>query len=99
MQYMEPGLPGMLVLGAFNSIAVAAAAFATVLFPKKHLWAIPVGAGYGFVALMHGTLDLSSDAQAAVALVFIPVYSVFFFVIGGGFAFMIQAGLTDEPKP
>jgi hypothetical protein len=81
LQYVEPGLAWALFLGAFNLVAVCAAAAATALFYRRYLWVLPVLAGYGFLIYAHGTLDLASDAQAPVAVVFIPVYSVFFFAV------------------
>ena len=96
LQYVEPGLLWALFLGGFNLVAVGAAAGATVLFGKRHLWLLPVLAGYGFLSYAHGSLDLASDAQAPIAVVFIPIYSLFFFVVGGVVAVVARLGLDPE---
>ena len=96
LQYVEPGLLGAVFLGGFNLVAVGTAVGATLLFHKRNLWLLPVLAGYGFLFYAHGTLDLASDAQAGVALVFIPIYSLFFFVVGAILAVVATLGLDPE---
>ena len=36
----------------------------------------PCGLGFVFLAWAHYTLDLAADAQASIALIFIPIYSL-----------------------
>ena len=81
-QYLENGVFGFLFLEAFEAIAwgsIILLSFklrrpATILFP-----AIPT---FALIAFSHLMLDLSSDAQAAVALVWIPIYSLPLVLIG-----------------
>ena len=89
-QYSGAGLSAILFLEALNLIPIAAAALSTMVFRRFNLWLIPVGAGYAYVGFWHARLDLSSDAQASIGLVVIPVLSVQYF-LGGALA----AALSD----
>ena len=75
-QYTDVGLGGWLLLGAFNAIAWGAILCASLFYrrPQSLLW--PSIPGFGFLAYAHYSLDLSADAQAAVALIFIPIYAL-----------------------
>lgn len=43
---------------------------------------VPALLGFGFLAFAHYSLDLASDAQAAIALAFIPIYALIPIAIG-----------------
>ncbi len=75
-QYTETGLAGTALLGAFNAIVWGAILFASNFYrrPASLLW--PALFGFGFLAYAHGGLDLYADAQAGVAIVFIPIYAL-----------------------
>lgn len=75
-QYTNTGLGGWLLLGAFNAIAWLAILTASLFYqrPSSLLW--PAIFGFGFLAYAHYGLDLSADAQAGVAVVFIPIYAL-----------------------
>lgn len=85
-QYMQ-GAGEIFLIEAFNLIPIAAAVVSALLF--RRYWLLPVGAGYGFLFVCYSLLDLASDAQAAVSLLFIPIYSLPFFFVGG----IVAAGL------
>ena len=82
-QYLGSGLSAFLFLEAFNLIALGGALVAAFVVRQRGLWMLPVVAGYAYVAYGHGTLDLKSDAQAAIGLIFIPIYSLPYFAGGG----------------
>lgn len=46
------------------------------MFRRRATLLIPCVAGFGFLAWARFILDLASDAQAAIALIFIPLYAV-----------------------
>ncbi len=75
----------LLLIERFNLIAVGAAAVLTRLFGRHHLWILPVAAGYGYLAYWHSRLDLASDAQAAIGVFIIPLFSLKYFA-GGALA-------------
>ena len=81
-QYTEVEPAGWLFFGAFNAIAWLAILGATFLYRRPASVLAPAVAGFGFLAWVHATLDLASDAQAAVALVFIPLYALVPIAVG-----------------
>lgn len=92
-QYTDNGLGAGLFLGAFNAIAWGAIIAVSLLYKRpSSVWA-PALLGFGFLAFAHYSLDLAADAQAAIALVFIPIYALVPIVIGAiiGY-FMDRAG-------
>ena len=82
-QYTDAGLNGFLFLSAFNAIAWGAILAISFLYRHALPMAVPALLGFGFLAWAHYTLDLASDAQAAVGLVFIPIYALLPIVVGG----------------
>lgn len=81
-QYTDNGIGAGLFLGAFNTIAWGAIIAVSFLYKRpSSLWA-PVLLGFGFLAFAHYSLDLAADAQAAIALVFIPIYALVPIAIG-----------------
>lgn len=46
------------------------------------LW-VPALVGFGFLAWAYGSINLRSDAQAALGLLMVPIYSVAPLLIGG----------------
>lgn len=80
----DPGhrLGAVLFFGAFNAIAWGSVLLATMTYRSPHAVWFPAVLGFGFLAFVHSTYDLASDAQAAVGLVFIPIYSLPFILAG-----------------
>jgi hypothetical protein len=66
----------------FNLPAVGVAIGLAARYHRRMLWLLPVAPGYGFLWFAHSSLDLAADAQAAVALFFIPIYALPFFAPG-----------------
>lgn len=60
--------------------------------------ALPVLAGFGFVGYGHAVLDLSGDAQAAVALVTIPVFALVPIAIGGVLGYGLDRWLRRRDR-
>mgnify|MGYP003575664459 CR=1 FL=1 len=89
-QYAGAGMSGFLFFGAFNAIAWGAIFICTFLY--KHKLSAIAPALFGFVPLawVHSTYDLSSDAQAAIGLIFIPIYALVPIAIGGVIGYVID---------
>lgn len=75
-QYTDAGLEANLSLGAFNAVAWGALIAVSFLFRRPATLLIPCLPGFGFLAWGHFNLDLAADAQAGVALVFLPLYAL-----------------------
>jgi hypothetical protein len=98
--YLEGGIGGFLFFGGFNAIAWGTLVGLSYLVRKPSPLIVPSVAGFGFLAYAHSNLDLASDAQAAVALVFIPIYAVPFVLFGFAASVgVLGRGLPPGPKP
>jgi hypothetical protein len=82
-QYIDGGLSGFLFISGFNAIAWGAIVALCRLYKRPACIVIPALFGFGFLAWAHSSLDLVADAQAAVALVFIPIYALLPIAVGG----------------
>lgn len=82
-QYTSGGLGGFVLLQAFNAIAWGSLLALTSVIRRPAWLLIPCLAGFCFLAWAHAGLDLAADAQAAIALVFIPIYALAPIGIGG----------------
>jgi len=89
-QYMDGGITGFLFFGLFNAIAWGAILAFTFLYKRKLPIICPVLFGFLPLAWVHGTYDLSSDAQAAIGLVFIPIYALVPIAIGGLMGYLMD---------
>jgi len=85
-QYVEVGPGGWLFLELFNGVAVLTAVIICFVSRQRLISLIPAASGYSFLCYAHGGLDLGSDAQEAVALAFIPFYSLPYFLAGAAVA-------------
>ncbi|MDD4818009.1 MAG: hypothetical protein PHI85_08585 [Victivallaceae bacterium] len=68
---------GVFFIAVFNLFAVGAALGSWLLLCRIHrvLRMVPTAVGYGFLAVAHFNLDLSSDAQAGIVLVAAPFFA------------------------
>jgi hypothetical protein len=90
-QYLHLGLGAQLFLGAFNAIAWGAVLILSLKLRRPALSLIPLALGSGYLGYAHYNLDLASDAQAAVALVFIPIYALVPILVGGTVAYFLDS--------
>jgi hypothetical protein len=70
---------GILFLSGFNAIAIGVAFASFLMLENCHIilrW-LPTIAGYVLLTVLHFHLNLSSDAQAAIAVVFIRFWPHF----------------------
>lgn len=78
----EPVVMGVLFFGAFNAIAWGAILGCSWMYRSPWMLLFPAVPGFGILFWAHSTVDLSADAQAALALVVIPFYAVVPAVVG-----------------
>jgi len=74
--YFGDNLMAIPLLEGFNAIAIGAILLATLTYRVKYSAWFPALFGFAYLAYMHSRLDLASDAQAPVALVFIPILAL-----------------------
>jgi len=85
-QYTNADVRGWLFLQAFNAIAWGSILAISLLYRRPVPLLVPALFGFSYLAWAHYSLDLAGDAQAAVGIVFIPIYAlvpIFFGGVGG----------------
>lgn len=95
-QYTQSGLGAWLFLGAFNAIAWGALLAVSLMYTRPSSLLAPSLLGFGFLAWAHYSLDLAADAQAAIALVFIPIYALGPILVGAAIGFMLDRRATAQ---
>ena len=86
-QYTDTSIGGFLFFGAFNAIAWGSLVAISFLYRQPASLLAPCLLGFGFLAWAHYNLDLASDAQAAIALIFIPIYALAPIAVGAVLAY------------
>ena len=89
-QYTDLSFGGWLFLGAFNAIAWGAILVVSFLYRRPVSLFVPSLLGFGFLAWAHYTLDLAADAQAAIALIFIPIVALAPILVGAAIGYFLD---------
>lgn len=89
-QYADGGADGILFISAFNAPVWLSLFALTFVYRRPTSLLVPCVLAFGFLAWAHFSMDLASDAQAAIGLVFIPVLAVPFLVVGGVIGYVID---------
>lgn len=97
-QYTGSGIGGFLFIAVFNAIAWGAILSFTFLYKHKLPVIAPVLFGFVPLAWVHSVYDLSSDAQAGVGLVFIPIYALAPIAVGGVIGYLIDRHLIKKSE-
>lgn len=92
-QYTDTSPGGWLFLAAFNAIAWGALLAISFLYRQVVSLVAPCLLGFGFLAWAHCAIDLSADPQAAIALVFIPIYALVPISVGGVVGYIVDRRL------
>lgn len=95
-QYTQAGLGAWLFLSAFNAIAWVALLAVSLTYQRPSSLLAPSLLGFGFLAWAHYSLDLAADAQAAIALVFIPIYALGPLLVGAAIGFVLDRRSTAQ---
>jgi hypothetical protein len=92
-QYTDESLGGWLFFAAFNAIAWGAILAISFMYRRPASLVAPGLLGFGFLAWAHAALDLRADAQAALALVFIPIFALVPIAAGGAIGYIVDRRL------
>ncbi|MGB1949443.1 MAG: hypothetical protein ACPHQ9_01610 [Marinobacter sp.] len=98
-QYTDIGFGGWLFFGALNAIAWGCILALSFKYKRPVSLLAPCILGFGFLAWSHGTLDLSANPNAAIALVIIPVYALVPIAVGGIFGYIVDRMLRRKKLP
>jgi hypothetical protein len=74
--YFGSGLGAFVFFGAFNAINWGAIVLGSLAFRSTPAVVVAAAFGFAWPAYAHATLDLASDAQAAIGLALIPINSL-----------------------
>ncbi|AWV06908.1 membrane protein [Lysobacter maris] len=89
-QYTDQAPMAWLFLGACNAVAWSAILAVSFLYRRPSSLLAPSLPGFGFLAWAHYSLDLAADAQAAIALIFIPVFALAPILVGAAIGYLID---------
>lgn len=89
-QYTDGGLGDWLLFGAFNAIAWGAILAVSLKYERPASLVSPCLLGFGYLAWAHGTLDLTTNANAPIALVIIPVCALVPIAVGGVIGYVVD---------
>jgi hypothetical protein len=78
------GLGSLLFFAGFNAIGWGVIYAVTASFKTPRYALVPACFGFALPVYAYATLDLASSSTAAIALIFIPIYSVPLTLIGWG---------------
>lgn len=95
-QYTDTGFGGWMFLSVSNAIAWGCILAVSSKYERPVSLLVPCVLGFGFLAWAHGTLDLSADPQAAIALVIIPIYALVPIVVGGKLGYVLDRKLRRK---
>lgn len=98
-QYVDTGFGGWLFFSALNAIAWGFILALSFKYERPVSLLAPCILGFGFLAWAHGTLDLSANPNAAIALVIIPVYALVLIAVGGIFGYIVDRMLRRKKLP
>lgn len=95
-QYTSAGIGGWLLLGAFNAIAWGSLLAISLAYRRPLSLLAPAVPGLGYLAWAHYSLDLAADAQAALGILFIPLYALLPILLGGVVGFIVDKRLRTH---
>ena len=96
-QYTDTTIHDILMFSAFNAIAWGSIVALSFLYRRPEPLLMPCAFGFGFLTWQRAALDLASDAQASIALIFIPVYALLPIALGGALGYMLDRRLNVPP--
>lgn len=80
--YFGKDLSAFLFFSAWNAVGWGAVLLGTLgLRRPRSVWVV-AAVGFLLPLVVHSSLDLASDAQAAIVLVFVPIYSLPLVLVG-----------------
>jgi hypothetical protein len=88
--YIPDTLAAFMFFSACNAVCWASILAVTLAYRNPRSAWFPAVFGFAFPLYGHATLDLSSDAQAAIGLILIPIYSLPLVLVGGLIGFLFD---------
>lgn len=89
-QYLQGGVGLLLFVSGFNAIAWGAILACSLAYRCPVSLMLPAALGFAYLAWGHYEVDLRADAQASLALVFLPIYALVPIAIGGALGYLLD---------
>ncbi|HXD35513.1 MAG TPA: hypothetical protein VN624_02590 [Rhodanobacter sp.] len=89
-QYLQGGVGLLLFVSGFNAIAWGAILACSLAYRRPVSLMLPAVFGFAYLAWRHYEVDLRADAQASLALVFLPIYALLPIAIGGALGYLLD---------
>ena len=89
-QYLQGGVGLLLFVSGFNAIAWGAIIVCSLAYKRPASLVLPALFGFAFLAWGHYQVDLRADAQASLALIFLPIYALLPIAIGGVLGYLLD---------
>jgi hypothetical protein len=96
-QYLLGSVGLLLFVSGFNAIAWGAILACSLAYRRPASLVLPALFGFAFLAWGHYEVDLRADAQASLALVFLPIYALLPIAIGGVLGYLLDRHLRRAP--
>lgn len=88
--YFGTGVAAIVFFGLFNAVSWGAALLTSFTLQRVSTALLPPVAALGSSAWLHSTVDLAADAQAAIALIVIPFFTLPFTATAWIMAFLLE---------
>ena len=98
-QYTRLGPGAWLWLTALHAVSWGSILLVSLAYQRPASLLAPCLSGFGFLAWAHASLDLHSDAQAAIALFLIPLVSLLPIAIGALIGYAVDRLLRRSTAP
>jgi hypothetical protein len=89
-QYVFSNVFELLFFQGFNALTWGSIILTSFFYESDYSILAPALTGFGYISWAHYTLDLTVDAQAGLGIIFIPIYSIPYVVIGGIIGYLID---------
>ncbi len=98
-QYTDTDFGGWLFFAALNAVAWGCILALSFKYERPASLLAPCILGFGYLAWAYGTLDLSANPNAAIALVIIPFYALVPIAVGGILGYIVDRMLRRKKLP
>jgi hypothetical protein len=83
LSYTANGFKGALLIGGLNFICWGTVLLFSLIYNRPITLLLPAVPGFSRLAYLHYDYDLASDAQAALAFIWFPIWAAGYAIVGG----------------
>jgi hypothetical protein len=98
-QATKTGFLGFLFFGAFNAIAWGSILCVSLFYRRVVSLVFPAALGLGYLAQAYYKLDFKTDVEPGLWLIFLPLYSLGYVVVGAFIGLVVDRILIRKKGP